>query len=262
MAKTSFAAQSHPELDAEAPGNTAVLEPEASPSKQTPVVQQSSAVSPLNTSDGDTEGEVNSKDIRLPRLNIVQKSGKLNDDFTPGSIVFDKELNLSDGKGPISLTALKIQKLYQEKLEYDPDGPTPRVFKTADEVRRAGGTTEYEVAQADGTPYFRPMANILVLIEAPTTITTDQKDSYFIYEFEGRAYTVAMWTVTGSGYTGAAKPIFSAKALRLKNGLTLGAWSLTTELKRDARNSWYAPVLKAGGKNSEAFVEFAKGVLG
>lgn len=262
MAKTSFAAQSHPELDAA---------PDASPTKPTEGTQSASSAvatraesavsSPVN-SGGEVEGEISSKDIRLPRLNIVQKSGKLGDDFNAGSIVFDKELLLSKGDDAVNLTVLKIQKRYQEKLPFDPEGPQPKTFDTAEEVRREGGTTDFDVAESEGVPYYRSLANILILIEAPTTLTPDEKENYFPYEFEGKSYTVAMWTATGSAYTGAAKPIFSAKALRLKNGLHLGGWTLKTEKKSDARNTWFAPVLKPGNKHNEAFVEFVKGILG
>lgn len=201
------------------------------------------------------QGEVDAGDIRWPRLNLVQKSGDLSDNFAPGSFLFNKDVVISDGKTPVRITVLRIRKQYQEHLPYDPSGPQPKTFNTMAEVRGAGGHTAY------GEPgYYKEIAHIGLLLEAPAGLTDEQKE-LFIYENEGKQYAVAMWTVGSSAYTSVAKTIFTAASQHLKTGLHKGGWDLTSFKKSDARNSWFVPLIKSAGKNTDGFVTFAEGIL-
>jgi hypothetical protein len=207
---------------------------------------------------GQVQGEVDSSDIRLPRINLAQKSGKLGEDFQPGTFTFNKEVVIGDTENAFTFVALGIRKQYQEDLQYDPDGPTPKTFNTAAEVRQAGG----QVSDYDGDGYYREIAHVLCLLEAPKGLSEEQQE-FFIYEFEGNRYALAMWTVSGSSYTSVAKTIFSAAAPtgHLKHGLEAGAWSVHSVKRTNPRNSWFAPVIKVAGKTTAEFQAFAKSLL-
>ena len=207
---------------------------------------------------GQVEGEVDAGDIRLPRINLVQKSGELGDLFSPGSFVFNREIQLSDGKEPMELVALRIRKQYQEALEYDPDGPSPKVFNTSAEVREAGGHFNYDAKDEGG--YYKEIAHILCLIEAPKNASEEQRD-FFIYEHDGRNYALAMWTVTGGAYTAVAKTLFTAAAGHLRAGLHLGKWTIVSTKKSNGSCSWYVPAIRAAGKTTPEFQEFAASLL-
>lgn len=204
---------------------------------------------------GQVEGEVDAGDIRWPRINVPQKVGLLGEEFAPGSYVFNKEILLSNGTDPLSLTFLKIRKQYQEHLPFDPDGPTPKTFNTAAEVREAGGHFTY------GEPgYYRDIAHIAVLVGCPDSATPDQRD-YFMYQHDGADYALAMWTVGGGAYTSVAKTLFTEAAGRLRAGLQKGKFNATTEKRSDARNTWYTPLIKSAGNNTPEFQEFAVSLL-
>lgn len=228
--------------------------PEAGTGTEVAVVENRSLI-PHTVANAQVQGEIDAGDIRWPRINLVQKSGDLSDNFAPGSFVFNKEIVLTDGKTPTRIVALSIRKQYQEALPFDPTGPQPKVFNTSAEVRNAGGHTVY------GEPgYYKEIAHIGVLVMAPDGLTEDQKD-LFIYEFDGKKYALAMWTVGSSAYTSVAKTLFTAATSHLKSGLHKGMWDLTSFKKADARNSWFVPMIKAAGKTSPEFTEFLEGLL-
>ena len=80
------------------------------------------------------EGEFLPQDVVLPRINLVQSVGPLSELFAPGGVVYNKEITLSDGASPVSLTVMRIRKQYQEYVPYGGD-ESPRMFDTLDEVR-------------------------------------------------------------------------------------------------------------------------------
>lgn len=203
------------------------------------------------------EGEIDMGDIQLPRLNLVGHSGKLKTKFTPGTFLFAKEVILSDGKTPLEITFLHIKKQFQEALPFNPDGPTPKLFNTSEEVRAAGGHFDWETKEG----LYRDIAHLWCLIECPPTATAEQRELFFL-DFNGRAFAQAMYTVNGGAYTSVAKPVITAAASHLKTGLYKGKWKLTSEEREDARNTWMSPILKTAGKHTPEFQEFAASLLG
>lgn len=252
MAKQSFAKKA---ADAETPLDAGQALSSTSPA----VVRDQSLSTPLTGgASGQTEGEVDYSDINVDKLNLVQKSGNLSDNFRPGDFVLGKEVVLSK-EGGFELIVLKIAKRYQEFLPYDPAASVrPQVFKTAEEVKAAGGNFNYG---EEG--YYRDMATVLLLIPSHDGISPDDKENKFIYEApNGDAYALALWTLISTGYTAAAKKIFTAgKIGHLKAGYEKARWNLSSELKKDARNSWYAPLLRPASKTDEEFSAFTKEVL-
>lgn len=204
------------------------------------------------------EGEIDARDIKLPRFNLVQKSGQLNNDFTPGSILFNKNILLSDGTTPIEFTALKLRKQYQQSLPFDPNGPMPKVFDLAEEVLANGGHFCYD-ERKDGN-YYKPMGHLMILVECPAGASPDERDM-FIYEFGGKDYALAMWTVTGGSWTVVAKTIITAATQHLKDGLHHGRWTLKTEKRTEGALEWHAFILKATGKHTPEFTAFAESLL-
>jgi hypothetical protein len=257
--KTSFTQKPSPEPAADPSTSTATAEAPASSSAVAVRESQAPAL-PTPPNHAQVEGEIDPSDLNMDRVNLVQKSGNLGDNFEPGSFVLAKEVVLAKKGESFEFVVLKIKKSYQEDLPYDPsgNGEMPRRFNTAQEVREAGGSLKW------GDPgYYRDFATALVLIPAPEGITQDEKESKFIYEdAEGKAYALALWNFVKTGYTAAAKKIFTAGMIgHLKGGYELGAWSCGSELKSAAGNSWYQPVLKPAGKTTPEFQAFAKEVL-
>jgi hypothetical protein len=202
-------------------------------------------------------------DIKLPRINLTQKVGGLADHFAPGSIVFEKTVVLSDGKTPVDLTPLQIRKMYQRKVAWGEgdSNEQPEVYDTVAEVRAAGGSLEY-----GDDNYFGEVAHIQFAIKLPAAFKDNEEAGEIIdlfpYELNGDLFAVAMWTVTSSGYTALAKPLFTAAASLLRNGLYHGHYNVTSELRKNAKNSWYAPRPVFAGKHTPEAAEFFKSIAG
>jgi hypothetical protein len=232
----------------------------------TPVADQAPAVVPHGPAVASgVIGEVSMSDIKLPRINLIQKVGTLADQFTPGSIVFEKSIVLSDGKTPVDLTPLQIRKQYQRKTAWGEgdSNEQPEVYDTAAEVREAGGSLQY-----GDDNYFAEIAHIQFAIKLPVAFLSDElKEAaevvdLFPYQLGDSTYAIAMWTVASSAYTAMAKPLFTAAASLLRNGLYHGHYSVTSEIRKNAKNSWYAPRPVFAGKHTPEAAEFFKQIAG
>jgi hypothetical protein len=201
---------------------------------------------------GSIAGSVDSRDLIIPRLNIVQNVGPLSQEFDGGDLVFNKETVLATVEQPIYLTVLSVDKTYEERLPYDPNGPRPTVYKSIEEVVEAGHWVDWRNNQP---PPVREVATILVLIEKPEGVD----GLGFSHELLDKEYALALWTLRGTGYTRGAKKILSASQLELqKTGLLSGLWELSTERAQVNGNWVFAPVIRLKGKNSPELIEQIK----
>lgn len=197
------------------------------------------------------EGEITMKDIVLPRINLVQKTGPLVDSgMVPGSFVFDKEVPLSNGKDPLKITVLRLVKQYKQKLEYG-DPATPLVFTTQQEVIDNGGSLRY------GEPnYFQEIAHLFLAIAKPENIS-EQYAGHFYREHNGKQYTNAVYTVASTAFTSVGKKVIKAGYSQLRDGLWLGEWNLNSELQKNTKGSWFIPeVTFTGMHDKDAAVFF------
>lgn len=198
------------------------------------------------------QGEFTARDIQLPRLSLVQKIGDLADSgLTPGSFIFNKEVQLSDGKTPIDMTVLRLVKQYRQKLEYG-DKATPLVFDTQQEVIDNGGTLRY------GEPnYFQEVAHLFVAIAEPEKLA-EEHSAHFYRQHGGKHYTLAVYSVASTAFTAVGKKVITAGYNQLRDGLWLGKWALTSNLQKNTKGSWFVPEAKFDGmydKEAAAFFE-------
>lgn len=206
-------------------------------------------------------GEVSMSDIKLPRLNLVQKVGALADTFQPGSIVFEKTYVLSNGKPEQSLdfTPLQFRKQYQRKTAWGEGDSSeqPEVYDTAEEVRRAGGSFQY-----GDDNYFQEIAHIAFAVKLPENLEAgDEIFDLFPYQFADSLYAVAMWTVASSSYTALGKRILTDSAMTLRNGLHTGHYMLCSEIRKNAKNSWYVPRAAFAGRHTPEAAEFFASII-
>lgn len=213
-----------------------------SPAASSLVVQQGTL--------GKVTGEVNRRDIIIPSLKIVQGVGPLSENFSPGQIVLNNEIAISDGSEPVTLTVLAIKKSYIENVEYGSE-QQPRRFATEAEVKEAGLWTEWINNQK---PPAAEVAEALVAVES--------KEENPLYPFSRETadgvvhYSLAVWTLRGVSYSRAAKVIFTAAQFSLREGLYKGSWSLSTKREKIGKNVIAVPVLKRAGNNDQETQEF------
>jgi hypothetical protein len=208
-------------------------------------------------------GAWNTRDIRLPRINLIHKTSKgaLIEAFGIGSFALNQEVKLSDGKTPIVLTALRAVKDYQQKL---PFGSTdePKTFATPEEVQKAGGTIEYSKQAVNEKNYFGPRAHIQFIFELPEG-ASEEDAALFPYEFNGKSYGMAIYTVASSAFTQVGKELATLcnnnKVMR--KGMQYGRLEMTSEGRQKGDLDWKVPVIKYTGENSEELVKFFASLL-
>lgn len=212
--------------------------------------------------------EISFEDLILPRINVVQGVGDLSTIFNPGEIVLNQSLVVHvpanplkkiTGHPPLSFTVIGFKR--RQFVEKTVGGAMGNLVNSEAEVVKAGGTLDYNEAKATGKPLYQRLATALILVEKPAHIPDDER-FLFPHTCEGRWYVLALWSLKGTGYTNAAKPIYTARKLgHLKSGYPAQAWFLTTKLQEYSGNFAHIPVLTAGAKNTPAFAEFVKEVL-
>lgn len=211
---------------------------------------------PFDAPQGDFAGNWDREDVRLPRINLIHKTSanELIEAFGIGGFAFDKSVKLSDGKTPLMVTALRAAKDYVQKLPYG-SSETPAVFKTPDEVTKNGGSLNY--ADVDSGNFFGPRAHIQFVVPMPEG-TGEEGEALFPYEFEGVNYGMAIMTVSSSAYTSVGKELatLSNNNKVMRRGLRFGRLALTSEVRKNTKNSWHIPVIKYQGENPADLVAF------
>lgn len=221
-----------------------------------PVVAPKQEVAAL-PSEGITglDGEITSGDIKLPRLNLVQKTSEAVDaGFRPGDILFKSGDAIIPLALPSEVVVLNLRKQYQEDVPYGSD-IKPRVVDTSAELRALGGSTEWGAENK-----WNEIAHVQVLFAAPDDTPEDLLE-LFPYEFEGKSYARAMMTLAKSSFTKGAKPIITAFSSHLRGRHWTGKWKLESKKQTGGGNTWYTPSFVANGRVSDEFAEFAKSFL-
>ena len=207
---------------------------------------------------GSVSGNIDQSDLVIPSIKLVQKTGELGELFVPGSWVLNNEFVLHGARAddpvckadaPVRLTVALIRKSYIENVEYGSD-EIPDTAHTLDEVHTKGGSLDW--GEEDSSP---PSWNA---IASATVLVRGEDEAYFPFEFEKKRYAMAIWSLRGTAYREAARPILTAASYNLKSGLEYGSWSLSSKIKKRKNNSWFVPDLKTGEKNDEKFAAWAR----
>lgn len=131
------------------------------------------------------------EDINIDHLQIFGKSSH----FEPeggelGCICINKETPLSREREALRGVIVHTRKYWKENVPYD-DDTTPRFANTIEEKKDIESTTEF-----DGTV---PVCDVTLLVERPESFTDDESAaSIFIYEFGGKEFALAKYTVQKS----------------------------------------------------------------
>lgn len=211
-------------------------------------------------------GEWTTKDIRLPRLNLVNKSGELANSFIPGCYVISKEHqinNLAEGSreksSPLNVIVATMNKQYQENIAFD-DRDTKTAqgpFNTAAEVKNAGG----RISRDKGEGCFSEIAHLELFIEQPETLAEDAT-ALFFNTLGGKKFARVVWTVSGTAYGAVAVTVASALRGHLaQTGLVGGWWQLSSSLIKGQTNSWWQPAIKTNGLTDAKLSEEVEALL-
>lgn len=202
-------------------------------------------------------GEVDSADVRFPKLQVVQGVGPLSerDEFKKGDLILDGEVMIGGLDAPIELTVLQIGKQYEEVVPYDGD-EIPRIVTTKEQVLQLGGTTEgHREAGKWVGPTWRAIADALVCIKAPEHLDPEVADVHFPFEAPGEEgkFAFSRWVIKGVAYKSAAVEIFSAASMYYRDGLRKGSFTVQTNKRTFGPNVVMVPVVRKGKRNTPEF---------
>jgi hypothetical protein len=214
----------------------------------------------VNVSGPSVQGEIDRSDMLMPSLKLVQSIGPMSELFDAGIFVLNGETPISnagpiaEGGSALNVTVLHLRKQYQENTEWGSD-EIAKVFDTVEEVKAAGGWIEW---LNNEKPPYSPVGLALTVIECPD----EQVEVSFPFEFGDKKYAIALWTLKGSAYTHAAKPLITAAQYSLKEtGLIAGTWELTSKRMKKGENLVWVPILKRTGTNDDDTIEFFKSLV-
>lgn len=224
-------------------------------SSAVPAVYQPVAAPPARPMYYDDE-DVDARDLRLPPVNMVQKSGELSTIFSPGTLLLDKSLVLAPapdkfavGKSIKLLVIGFTDKKFVEKVQGEGGeaGLRGNTFTTLEEVAQHNGTTDYNEARATGRTLYQTMVSALVLLEQPEGCQPEM----FPNEWDGKRYALALYTMKGTSYTNAAKVFMTARKIgSLRGGYRTGWWNFSAQQKKNQNSYYYAPVVSPAGPSS------------
>lgn len=210
---------------------------------------------------GEVSGEINRRDIMLPRMQFIQSVGPLSRQFKPGDIVLSKEVCVAHKDEPLTLIVLSMKKYFQERFDkFEMNGPRPLRFETEAEVLAAKLVLDWDSPKKGDKPTAEPLADIVVLIQKPAT----NDSPMFSIDVGGKKWSTALWTTQRTSYTRAAKRIFTARAVELSGagGLLSGLWTLMSHEATINGNLVFVPALTLVGRNDAGVIAEIMAVFG
>jgi hypothetical protein len=207
---------------------------------------------------GQVAGDVDPSDVILPRLSIAYGVGELSATFNPGDLVLNKEYYLAAKNERLRVVVLAATKYYKEERppgSFDKNAPPPKIVATKAEILEEGKTTEWRDGPGGERirPDYREAATFVLLLEKPKDLICP----LFAAEFNGNAYTPAIFFVDKNGWKRSAQKVFSAAQLELKDkGVTSAIWELWTGTEELRGNNTTLPYMQLKEAVSDEFKEW------
>lgn len=216
-------------------------------------------------------------EVILPRINLVANTGTLKDSFTPGSFVYNQDLTLYTpphinaktqtveraGSPPLIVTFLQVRTVrFFEKVE---GGARGMICDTEDQVRAAGGTTNYkewELKAKDGMKRFDLGSDCLLAIERPEMAADD--GTVFVFPVGDKKYALALYNMKASAFTVLKGTVNQWSLIGcLRDGLSTRSVALSSKLKPSPKgnSTYWCPVIVPHKETTPEFREWAASVL-
>ncbi len=157
---------------------------------------------------GEEDEPTDPSDVRLPRLNIVQKSSQSNWlDKGVFSLLLKGEVLIAKKDKPFRFVVIGARpKIWIEKTKYQPNGggDKAKIARSIDEVVQLGGTDQWKFSKENPKgnstkPWFMPSVTLAVLVEKPADCLPEQ-EAHFAYVVGDKAYAAALLSVKSTNY--------------------------------------------------------------
>lgn len=171
---------------------------------------------------------IDSNDIDIPRINIVQKTSEI--DAPVGSVVIDKKHVLLAPEKSAEVVVLMAVKGWREDIPYDDDG-IPRIAFTEEEKNRIAAESDYEMLE---------FAEITLLFKQPEGGDNEEAYPFPIGESQ---YAMGKINVAKDAYRQTYKRLATFAAFNKTVPLQNRLWNFESTLISKGKYSWYAPSL-------------------
>jgi hypothetical protein len=202
-------------------------------------------------------------DIRLPWLQIAYGVGKLATTFTPGDLVLGGDTLMAKKQEPLNVIILGTVKYYKEYLSGEQYAARvqPRLFKTEEEVRAAGGRLDWGPKGSNIKPDFAPALAVTMLVRKPEGMVS----GLFGLELpDGFVYAPAMFNADKGTFKRIAPYITLCERFSLrKKGLLSGVFELKTTIETNAKSGRVGPQLniRVSGYNTDETIVMLCGLF-
>lgn len=251
--------------------------PKAKPEPEPEVEHQETAIELSSNSPvvavGGMGGDVGEVDFTPPKMQIVQATGDLSSDWSPGSIVFNGETLLNPAPDPVTdwgpelhLSILYSKLYYKENLDYDSDD-MPDTVDTLQEVYDRGGTVKWTTDRETGArlePSWMHVLASAVLVEGQTE---EAQEAFTLEAPDGRMCELGMWYVQKSAFSRAGKYIINQGKTSLRDRSTgqalLHHGRFALQIRREKLGNYqvYVPRLRLVSRHDPEYVEWLASLL-
>jgi hypothetical protein len=182
---------------------------------------------------------IDSNDIDIPRINIVQKTSEI--EAPVGSVVIDKKHVLLKPDESAEVVVLMAVKGWREDIPYDDDG-IPRIAYTPEDMSRIAADSNYEMLE---------FAEITLLFKQPEGC--DNEEAYPFPIGDGQ-FAMGKINVAKDAYRQTYKRLATFAAFNKSVPLQRRLWNFSSTLITKGKYSWYAPSLSITNNEPEAAV--------
>ena len=171
---------------------------------------------------------IESTDIEIPRLNIIQKTSEIDAPF--GSVVLDKQYVIAEPEEKIRCIPVSVMKAWREDIPFDED-VSARIAYTKEERDEIGKDSKWNMLE---------FADLILMFFKPDD--TDSEDAY-PFVVGDKQYALGKINVAKDGYRQTFKRLATFSLLNPDVPLPSRVWTLSSSIIQRGKYSWYAPGL-------------------
>lgn len=202
------------------------------------------------TPQGDISSTLESTDIDIPRVNVVQKTSDMTDSegkpLPYGSVALDKRIVLAQAEEPIKVVPLIAAKAWREDIPFDSDD-VPRIANTAEQKHELAMDSDYPILE---------FAEITLLFQGGDDVET------FPFPIGDDNYAMGRINVAKDAYRQTFKRLATFSVFNKKTPIHSRVWNFQSSSISRGKYSWFAPSLTITNEEpSKAVAEFVDGFV-
>ena len=202
------------------------------------------------TPQSDLSSTLESTDIDIPRVNVVQKTSDMTDSegkpLPYGAIALDKRSVLAQAEEPIKVVPLSAIKAWREDIPFDSD-EMPKIANTAEQKHELGLASDWPLLE---------FAEITLLFQGGDDVET------FPFPIGDDNYAMGRINVAKDAYRQTFKRLATFSVFNKTTPVHTRVWNFQSSSISRGKYSWFAPSLTITNEEpSKAVAEFIEGFV-